>query len=260
MNNKDEFIRKAKQRVKEKLSRKDLILMQAIRSLDDIDKAKALLFERLTEWFKLNFPELQVANEELYLKLLSEAGSKEELTNEKLKKLFNEERVGRIEKISEGSMGAEFDDSDAKVISQFAAGLLELFTLRKNITAFIEKESARELRNLSYLTDPILAARLVSTAGGLENLAKMPASTIQVIGAEKALFKHLRAHTRPPKHGVIFQSALISTAPLKQRGKISRALATKLAIAAKADFYSHAFIAEKLKADLDKRLKEIRGD
>ena len=122
----------------------------------------------------------------------------------------------------------------------------------------MEAQARENAKNISTLIEPLLTARLISLAGGLEKLAKMSASTIQVIGAEKALFKHLRTGTQPPKHGLIFQSPLINAAPLHQRGKISRALATKLSIAAKADWFTGRFIADKLKATLDARLKQIR--
>ncbi|MFH0971912.1 MAG: hypothetical protein V1835_05090 [Candidatus Micrarchaeota archaeon] len=259
MDRREQFINKAKGQVREQLTRKDILLIQAVRSLDDIDKAKALLLERLTEWHKFNFPELELQNEEILLKFLEHFGSKETISKEKMVEIIGPEKAEKIDSLIKGSMGAEFDEDDAKIISMFAKRLVELFHLRKEITAYIEKEAERTLRNLSYLTDPVLAARLVSTAGSLQNLAKMPASTIQVIGAEKALFKHLRTGTRPPKHGVIFQCPMVGTAPMKQRGRIARALSTKLTIAAKADYYSHHFIAEKLKEDLEKRLKEIRG-
>ncbi|MEW5955783.1 MAG: hypothetical protein AB1626_04585, partial [Candidatus Micrarchaeota archaeon] len=130
---------------------------------------------------------------------------------------------------------------------------------RKELEAYLEQQASTTLKNLAFLTDALTASRLVARAGGLERLAKMPASTIQVLGAERALFKHLRKGTSSPKHGIIFQSTIVRGAPPDQRGKIARALAAKLAIAAKADFYSHEFIAPKLKADLEIRLKEIRG-
>ncbi|MFH1750391.1 MAG: NOP5/NOP56 family protein [Candidatus Micrarchaeota archaeon] len=255
----EELISKAKSKVREQLTRKDILLIQAVRTLDDIDKAKSLLLERLTEWFKVNFPELEIQSEEQFLKLLSLAGSKETLEKAHMEEALGADRAQKMHSLIGGSMGAPFDASDSKIIMQFAKRLHELFLLRKDIEEYIGVEAKVTLKNLSFLVEPVLAARLISTAGSLENLAKMPASTIQVIGAEKALFKHLRSGTRPPKHGVIFQAPMVGTAPLKQRGKMARALSTKLTIAAKADFYSHNFIADKLKADLERRMKEIRG-
>jgi rRNA biogenesis protein Nop56/Nop58 len=112
--------------------------------------------------------------------------------------------------------------------------------------------------NITALVGPTLGARLLSLAGSLEDLAKMPASTIQVLGAEKALFRALRKKGRPPKHGVIFQYPDIHTSPRWQRGKIARALAAKLAIAARVDQFSGRFIGDKLNEELKKRIEEIK--
>jgi nucleolar protein 56 len=98
----------------------------------------------------------------------------------------------------------------------------------------------------------------MSIAGGLENLAKMPASTMQVLGAEKALFRSLKTGARPPKHGVIFQYASIHQSPRWQRGKIARALSGKLAIAARVDAFGGDYMGEKLAKDLEKKISEIQ--
>jgi len=103
-----------------------------------------------------------------------------------------------------------------------------------------------------------LGARLIALAGGLTNLAKLPASTVQVLGAEKALFRSLRTGARPPKHGIFFQHSLIHGAKRWQRGKIARALAGKLAIAARIDAFSGKYAGETLKGDLEKRVEEIK--
>ena len=102
-----------------------------------------------------------------------------------------------------------------------------------------------------------MGARLIALTGGLVNLAKMPASTIQVLGAEKALFRSLKTGTRPPKHGIIFQHTLIHEAKRWQRGKVARAIAGKLAIAARTDAFSGKYIGDRLQAGLDKRIEEI---
>jgi len=104
----------------------------------------------------------------------------------------------------------------------------------------------------------LLGARLIALAGGLTNLAKMPASTIQVLGAEKALFRSLKTGTRPPKHGIIFQHTLLHEAKKWQRGKIARAIAGKLAIAARTDAFGGRYAGEKLREDLERRIKEIQ--
>jgi len=110
---------------------------------------------------------------------------------------------------------------------------------------------------MSSLVGPMLSARLISIAGGLENLAKMPASTVQVLGAEKALFRSLKTGARPPKHGVIFQYGAIHQSPRWQRGKIARALSGKLSIAARLDYFGGEFKGEVLRGQLEKKIKEI---
>ncbi len=112
--------------------------------------------------------------------------------------------------------------------------------------------------NLSAIAGPVLGARLLAKAGGLKKLALLPASTIQVIGAEKALFRHLRTGARPPKHGILFQHPLVRNAKKWQRGKIARTIAAKLAIAAKEDYFGGKYIADDLRKEIEERVKEIK--
>jgi nucleolar protein 56 len=112
--------------------------------------------------------------------------------------------------------------------------------------------------NMKALVGSLLGARLIALTGGLINLAKMPASTVQVLGAEKALFRSLKTGARPPKHGIIFQHTLIHEGKRWQRGKIARALAGKLAIAARSDAFSGNYIGDGLKASFERRIKEIQ--
>ncbi|MFH1107376.1 MAG: hypothetical protein V1787_05775 [Candidatus Micrarchaeota archaeon] len=255
----EDYIKRAKKTVQKELSRKDLHIIQAVRTVDDLDEAKALLYERLLEWFKSNFPDVDLQNEESLCRIVAEFGAKEYFEYTKLEEVVGEKRATELLQKAEASYGASFDIADRNAVASLAKGVLSLIETRAALESYISKESEALLKNVSYLTDPLLAARLLQTAGSLARLASMPASTLQVMGAEKALFKHLRTGSRPPKHGIIFQSNLIRGAPLKQRGKIARALSTKLSIAAKADFFTQHFIADKLKADLEKRLKAIRS-
>ena len=105
--------------------------------------------------------------------------------------------------------------------------------------------------NLSYILPAKITAQLVEKAGGVEKLALMPSSTIQLLGAEKALFKHLKFGTKAPKHGFIFQHPFVSSKPKELRGRAARVLANKIALAARADAFSKNFIAKKLKEELD---------
>ena len=112
--------------------------------------------------------------------------------------------------------------------------------------------------NTKTIAGSLLGARLIAIVGGLMNLAKLPASTMQILGAENALFRSLKTNARPPKHGVIFQHPLIHDGKRWQRGKIARALAGKLSIAARVDAFNGKYAGDELKADLDKRIEEIR--
>lgn len=253
------LIQRARKKVQADLSRKDLPIIQAVRTLDDVDDAKSLLFERLNEWFKLNFPDLEMQSEETYCRVVAEFGAREEFELVRLQEIVGEKRAIELMEKAEKSYGASFDLQDRNAVKALARRVLELYHVREELEGYIKFEAERLLKNVSYLSDPLFAARLLATAGDLHRLAKMPASMIQVIGAEKALFRHLRKGSRPPKHGVLFQTALISTAPADKRGRLARALAGKLAIAAKADYYSKHFIAPLLKEQLDRRIKDINS-
>ena len=132
------------------------------------------------------------------------------------------------------------------------------YDLRQNLQNYADSTVEELAPNVQALVGSLLAARLIALAGGLKNLAKMPASTIQILGAEKALFRSLKTGARPPKHGIIFQDTRIHDAKKWQRGKMSRALAGKLAIAARTDAFSGRYIGDSLKANLERRVEEIR--
>ncbi len=112
--------------------------------------------------------------------------------------------------------------------------------------------------NLSELVGPLLAAKLISVTGGIENLAKLPSSSIQILGAEKALFRYKQGKGTPPKHGIIFRHPAVRSAKAKDRGKISRVLASKISLAAKADSFTGNFIADKLKRDFEEFVRSIK--
>ena len=146
-----------------------------------------------------------------------------------------------------------------KKIQPFENVFSEINKETKRLEKQIEEDMAKIAPNTSALVGPVIGARMISLAGSLERLAFMPASTIQILGAEKALFRFKKEGGKPPKHGVIFQHPLVNKAPLKDRGKIARAFAAKIAIAVKADVFTKKNISDNLKEDLDKRIKEIRS-
>jgi len=122
----------------------------------------------------------------------------------------------------------------------------------------IEEDMKEIAPNISTLVGPMIGARLISSSGGINKLAMMPASTIQILGAEKALFRFKKEGGKPPKHGYIFQHTYINKAPRNIRGKIARVFAAKISIAAKADVFTKRDISKDLAKDLEEKIKEIR--
>jgi nucleolar protein 56 len=186
-------------------------------------------------------------------------GYKDNFTFEALEKeALPKERAENIGMVAEKSMGADMAEQDLAEIQALSKNVLELYELRKNMESYVEKTMEEVAPNTKAVAGALLGARLIAIAGSLQNLAMRPASTIQVLGAEKALFRSLKTGARPPKHGLIFQHALLHDAKRWQRGKIARVLAGKLAIAARSDAFGGRYVGDALKADIDKRLEEIR--
>jgi nucleolar protein 56 len=251
----------AKLRIKGAAEKRDLLIAQAIQTLDDLDRTVNLFMGRLREWYGVHFPELDrlVEKHETYARLVMNLGYKGAFTFEALEKeALPKERAENIGKAAEKSMGADMAELDIAEIRALSKNVLELYELRKNIENYVGKTMEEVAPNTKAVAGALLGARLIAIAGSLQNLAMRPASTIQVLGAEKALFRSLKTGARPPKHGLIFQHALLHDAKRWQRGKIARVLAGKLAIAARIDAFGDKYVGDALKADIDKRLAEIR--
>ena len=249
-----------KLRVKGAVEKRDLIITQAIQTIDDLDKTINLFMSRVREWYGMHFPELDrlLDKHETYARLVFKLGNKDNFIDERLEKEdVPKSKAEKITKSAETSMGADLSEIDITQIQTLCKNVLELYQLRQSLENYLDTTMEDVTPNIKALAGSLLGARLIALAGGLTNLAKMPSSTIQVLGAEKALFRSLKTGTRPPKHGIIFQHTLLHEAKKWQRGKIARAMAGKLAIAARADAFGSRYIGEELKADLEKRIEEI---
>lgn len=250
-----------RRKLRKAAQKRDLLAAQAIRAIDDIDKTVNLYVARLREWYSVHFPELNdlVREHEDYVKIVAELGHRANITKDALTELgFSEEKARKIADAAETSIGADLSEFDVEPVRTLARIVSELYKLRRRLTEYIDQVMKEVAPNITALVGPLLGARLISLAGSLEKLARLPASTIQVLGAEKALFRALRTGGKPPKHGIIFQYPDIHRSPRWQRGKIARALAAKLAIAAKVDAFSGRFIGDKLREELRKRIEEIK--
>jgi nucleolar protein 56 len=251
----------AKLRIKGAVERRDLVVAQAIQTLDDLDRTLNLFMGRLREWYSVHFPELDrlVEKHETYARLVLKLGNRENFSLEALKKEdIPEARSEQIFTVAETSMGADISSGDLAQIVTLSKDVLELYELRKSMENYLDKSMDEIAPNTKTIVGSLLGARLIAIAGGLQNLALRPSSTIQVLGAEKALFRSLKTGARPPKHGLIFQHTLLHEAKRWQRGKIARAVAGKVAIAARIDAFGGKYAGDRLKADLDKRVAEIR--
>jgi len=251
----------AKLKVKKMVEKKDLIIAQAIQALDDIDRTLNLFMSRIREWYGIHFPELDrmIDRHETYARLVLNLGRKENFTIDNLEReKLPKTKAEQIANAAWASMGADLTETDLAQIQALCKNVLDFYALREDLEKYIDTAMEEAAPNIKAVVGALLGARLIALSGGLTNLAKMPASTIQVLGAEKALFRSLKTGARPPKHGIIFQHPLIHDAKKWQRGKIARALAGKLAIAARTDAFGGRYIGDELKADLEKRVEEIR--
>ncbi|MFX0096636.1 MAG: C/D box methylation guide ribonucleoprotein complex aNOP56 subunit [Candidatus Hodarchaeota archaeon] len=251
----------ARSRVKKASERRDQLVKQAIEAIDDLDKSLNVFASRIREWYSLHFPELDelLSSHETFVRTLYKIGLRERYDHEKLAKIgLSEEHVKKIMERAQTSIGAKIVEEDLNPIEDFGGNIISLYRLRRKLEDYVDKVMIEVAPNLRELAGPLLGARLISLAGGIDALSRLPASTIQVLGAEKALFRSLKSGSRPPKHGVIFQHPMIHSAPRWQRGKIARTLAGKLSIAIKVDAFSGNAVADDLMDSIEKRIEEIR--
>ena len=242
-------------------ARRDHSAVQAVRAMDDIDKTLNLLAGRVREWYGLHFPEMDrlVEKHDMYARLVARLGNRNNFSAEAIRaEGIPAEKADDLSKAASRSMGANIEEQDLAILQSFCGLMLELYKFRERTEGYVDQCLKDVAPNMTAIIGASLSARLMSIAGSLENLAKMPASTLQVLGAEKALFRSLRTGARPPKHGVIFQHTAIHQSPRWQRGKIARAISGKLSIAARVDNYGGDFVGDKLRASVDKKIEEIK--
>ena len=238
----------------------DLHIIQAINTLDETDKIINSISSRLREWYGLHFPELDNLIDSIngYSQIVL-SGTRENISKEDFEKAgFSKDKVEMLSLIKEKSRGGNISEKNFAIVQSLAKQILELFELRKNIEEHVDEQMKEEAPNISAILGTAVGARVLAHAGSLNRLGRMPASTIQILGAEKALFRSLKTGANPPKHGILFQHAAVHAAPRWQRGKIARAVAAKAAIAARVDLFK-AGLNETLLDKLNVRVKEI-GD
>ncbi|NP_957511.2 nucleolar protein 56 isoform 1 [Danio rerio] len=250
-------------KVKFNVNRADNMIIQSIALLDQLDKDINTFSMRVREWYGYHFPELIkiVSDNSTYCKLAKLIGNRKELSEEMLEAMeeitMDSAKAQAILDASRSSMGMDISPIDLINIECFSSRVVSLTDYRQELQEYLRSKMGQVAPNLAALIGEVVGARLISHAGSLTNLAKYPASTVQILGAEKALFRALKTRGNTPKYGLIFHSTFIGRAAAKNKGRISRYLANKCTIASRIDCFSEvptSVFGDKLRDQVEERL------
>ncbi len=254
-------IRLSKAKLSAASGEKDLLAKNAIDAIDEVDKAINVLVMRAREWYSIHHPTLSelVQDQDQFAQILMFCCGKASMTKECLERAGVQEDIrGQVLKAVAGDIGADMREIDLAIIQSLARTIDGLHNTRREIESYVTTVMQKIAPNMTTLVGPLIGARLISLAGSLKELARKPSSTVQVYGAEKALFRSLKTGADPPKHGIIYRVTEVNSAPYWQRGKIARALAGKLSIAARIDAYAERDMGNSLRESFLSRVEEIR--
>nr|XP_019942304.1 PREDICTED: nucleolar protein 56 [Paralichthys olivaceus] len=250
-------------KVKFNVNRVDNMIIQSIALLDQLDKDINTFSMRVREWYGYHFPELIriVPDNSMYCRLTQLIGNRKELSEESLEGLeevvMDGAKAQAILEASRSSMGMDISPIDLINIERFSNRVVSLAAYRLELQEYLRSKMSQVAPNLAALIGEVVGARLISHAGSLTNLAKYPASTVQILGAEKALFRALKTRGNTPKYGLIFHSTFIGRAAAKNKGRISRYLANKCTIASRIDCFSEvptSVFGDRLREQVEERL------
>jgi nucleolar protein 56 len=227
--------------------KRDKIIMRVVSVLEELDRELNVFSEKLREWYGLHFPEAdsKIPSHEKYAEMIARHGRRESFAEKDLAKIAGK------------SSGMDFSDLDMKHIQDFSKTLLSMFGARKELGKYLEQITRASMPNTSEVAGPLLSARLIVLAGGLEKLSKLPSSTVQILGAEKALFRHMKGEGKAPKYGVLFGHPLIQQAPRELRGKVARMVSSKITLAARMDNFSDKDEGKSMRKDLEEQARKI---
>jgi nucleolar protein 58 len=215
----------------------DTMIVQAIGLLDDLDKELNTYAMRVREWFGWHFPELTkiIGDNIQYAKAARLMGTRDKAAGIDFSEFLDEEVESSMKEAAVISMGTEISEEDVINIAALCDQVVELSEYRAQLYDYLRSRMAAIAPNLTVLVGELVGARLIAHVGSLVNLAKAPASTIQILGAEKALFRALKTKHETPKYGLIYHASLVGQASAKYKGKISRVLAAKCALGVRVD-------------------------
>ncbi|MBN2422023.1 hypothetical protein JXB41_02255 [Candidatus Woesearchaeota archaeon] len=232
-----------KHKIRESVSY-DLLIIQCINSIIEYNKVINLLVKRLREWYSYYFPEIDknIEDNEAFVKLILKKTKKQLMQELKLK----------------FSMGSDLNKKDTDAVFELANQVDFLIESKHRQELYLEDSMKKTCPNLTEIAGTLIGGKLIALAGSIKKLVLFPASTIQLLGAEKALFRHMRnKRCLPPKYGVLHEHKYIQQAPKKLHGKIARVLSDKISIAVKIDYFKGDFIGDKLRKEIEEKIKEM---
>ncbi|KAL3910711.1 MAG: hypothetical protein SGILL_007585 [Bacillariaceae sp.] len=247
----------------------DTMVVQAVGLLDELDKEINTYAMRVKEWYGWHFPELQaiLSDNAQYAKLVLKCGMRPNFSKSDLSDILDDETLeSAVKEAAEVSMGTEIADLDIINIQALAEQVLSMTEYRAQLFEYLKNRMNAIAPNLTILVGELVGARLIAHAGSLMNLAKQPASTVQILGAEKALFRALKTKHDTPKYGLIYHASLVGQAAPKNKGKISRVLAAKAALGIRVDALSDettdevdTSIGYEGRSKVEARLRQLEG-
>merc|ERR1719161_538617 len=241
----------------------DVMIMQAVGLLDDLDKELNNFAMRLREWYGWHFPEMgKIVTDNLaYARVVKHMGVKTKAKDTNFSKVnVPDEIANEVKAAAETSMGTEITEEDLANIMTLSERVVELTEYRGQLSEYLKVRMEAIAPNLTYMVGELVGARLISHAGSLMNLAKHPSSTVQILGAEKALFRALKTKKQTPKYGLIYHASLVGQSAPKLKGKISRVLAAKLSLCCRLDALgdqTEPTLGQEFKEYVERRLSSL---
>ncbi|KAL0221009.1 hypothetical protein RCL1_000863 [Eukaryota sp. TZLM3-RCL] len=253
-------------KVKFNVNRVDTMIIQTIALIDQLDKDINSFSMRLREWHGWGFPELSkiVQDSNTYVKVASIVPDKNISQDHeaRLRTELDGELVDSIIAASKTSIGRDVSPLDVIHIGVFATRLQSLVNLRTDLLSYLNEKMTNVAPNLSAVVGDIIGSRLISHAGSLTNLSKLPASTVQILGAEKALFRALKTRRNTPKYGILFNAGAVTKSVQKNKGRMSRCVANKCSIASRLDSFQdipNSIIGEAMRTQIEDRIAFYEG-
>ncbi|KAI1354248.1 Nop domain-containing protein [Xylaria sp. FL0043] len=257
----------------------DVMIVQAIKLLDDLDKELNNYAMRVKEWYGWHFPEMdRILNDNLaYARVIMHMGMRENAVNTDLSEILPEDLETRVKAAAEVSMGTEIGEIDLENIKLLAEQVISFTEYRQQLSQYLTSRMKALAPNTTEILGELVGARLIAHTGSLMRLAKSPGSTIQILGAEKALFRALKTKHDTPKYGLIYHSSLVGQATGRNKGKIARMLSAKAALCLRVDALSdlssegidgadiaidddeRADMGIRLRANLEDKLRRLEG-